>query len=78
MKKHTPSLRQQMPLTILLCWLLPMAIAATADIFSFLWSCTDPFTQNFFRNQAKETNKPLRRGNVAIYGCNCGFVMPAH
>ena len=30
MKKHTPSLRQQMALIILLCWLLPMVIAATA------------------------------------------------
>ena len=30
MKKRTPSLRQQMSLIILLCWLLPMVIAATA------------------------------------------------
>ena len=29
MKKHTPSLRQQMSLIILLCWLLPMVLAAT-------------------------------------------------
>ena len=29
MKKHTPSLRQQMSLIILLCWLLPMVIAAS-------------------------------------------------
>ena len=29
MKKYTPSLRQQMSLIILLCWLLPMALAAT-------------------------------------------------
>ena len=30
MKKSTPSLRRQMAWIILLCWLLPMAIAATA------------------------------------------------
>lgn len=29
MKKHTPSLRRQMSWIILLCWLLPMVIAAT-------------------------------------------------
>lgn len=29
MKKSTPSLRRQMAWIILLCWLLPMAIAAT-------------------------------------------------
>ena len=29
MKKHTPSLGQQMSLIILLCWLLPMVIAAS-------------------------------------------------
>ncbi len=30
MKKSSPSLRRQMSLIILLCWLLPMAIAAGA------------------------------------------------